>query len=224
LAHSVRTGQNAAVHALGIDAWEYRRRHPDESHAFDAAMRTFSSGDTAGLLAAYDFGRHRIIADVGGGTGAALTSILQAVPAARGILFDQPHVVASAVRLLEEAGVGDRVEVVSGSFFESVPSRADAYVLRRILHDWANEEATDILRCIRRSMDADARLLIVDAVVGPPNEDPLVKFLDLMMLVSEGGRERAQPEWEVLLAAGGFRFQGATRATANSYVIEAIPE
>ena len=223
LPESVRTGENAAVRALGMDVWEWRRRHPDDSEVFDAAMRTFSSADAAGVLAAYDFGRHRVIADIGGGTGAMLTSILRKFPDARGILFDQPQVASGAQAVLAEAGVADRVVIAGGSFFESVPAGADVYVLRRILHDWMDDEAGAILRSVRRSMSADARLLVVDAVVGPPNEDPLVKFLDLMMLVSAGGRERTEAEWQALLAASGFRFESATRATANSHVIEATP-
>jgi hypothetical protein len=224
LLHSVRTGENAAQHALGMDVWEYRRRHPDDGAIFDAAMRTSSSADSAGLLAAYDFSRHSMVADIAGGTGALLAAILTASPGTRGILFDQPHVVANAGSVLEQAGVADRVQVVPGSFFESVPSEADAYILRRILHDWMDPEAAAILTCIRRSMGPDARLLIIDAVVGPPNADPLTKFLDLMMLVSAGGRERTEDEWRRLFAATGFGFEGATPATPSSHIIEASPE
>ncbi len=224
LMHSVRTGENAARHILGTDVWEYRRRHPDDSDVFDAAMRTLSSADTTALIAAYDFGRHSIIADIGGGTGAVLASIMHAFPRASGILFDQPHVVANAPTLLLQAGVSDRVTLEGGSFFEAVPTGADAYLLRRVLHDWMDEEATEILRCVRRAMNGEARLLIVDAVVGPPNEDAQTKFADLLMLVSVDGRERTEREWRTLLTAGGFRFDRATRVTARSHVIEGLPE
>jgi hypothetical protein len=223
LRHSVRTGEDAARHALGTDVWEYRRRNPDDSRVFDAAMRTLSSAESPALMAAYDFGRHQVIADIGGGTGSLLASILQAFPSVSGILFDQPQVVASAVPLLREAGVSDRVTAVGGSFFEAVPTGADVYLLRRILHDWMDEEAKEILRCVRKAVNGDARLLVADAVVGPPNEDPAAKFTDLLMLVSVGGRERTEPEWRALLSAGGFRFERATRVTAISHIIEAIP-
>lgn len=224
LLHSIRTGENAAAHALGMDVWEYRRRHPGDSGVFDAAMRTFSSADAPALLAAHDFTRHRVIADIGGGVGALLAAILPELPHARGILFDQPQVVADAGPVLNESGVADRVEVVAGSFFESVPSGADAYVLRRVLHDWTDDDATEILRCLRRSIGSGARLLIVDAVVGPPNEDPLAAFLDLGMLVSEGGRERTEAEWVALLDAGHFRVESLTRATPTSHVIVAVAD
>lgn len=221
--HSVRTGGNGAVHALGMDVWEYRRRHPEYSEVFDAAMRTFTRGDEAGVLAAHDFGRYGVVADIGGGTGAQLAAVLVAHPAARGVLFEQEHVLPGADAVLSEAGVADRVTCVPGDFFDAVPGGADAYLLVRILHDWVDADAVRILRRVREAMTPDARLLIIDAVVGPPNEDAAVKFLDLMMLISAGGRERTEPEWRALLAEGGMCFVGATRASPNRHVIEAAP-
>ena len=223
LLHSVQTGENAAVHVLGMDIWEYRREHPDHGQIFDAAMRTLSGITTPDVLSAYDFGRHRVVADIGGGTGTMLASILASNPGVRGILFDQAHVVAHAGPVLEAAGVANRVEVVPGDFFEAVPRGADLYLLRRILHDWPDDRSTQILRRVHQAMTPEARLVIVDAVIGPPNHDPLAKFLDLMMLVSAGGHERTEPEWITLLATADFRFERATPATSNSHVIEATP-
>jgi hypothetical protein len=221
LDHSVRTGGNAAVRALGTDVWEHRRHHPDDNDVFDATMRTLSRATTGAILAAHDFGRHRVIADIGGGTGALLAAVLAAHPATTGILYDQPQVVANAGPVV--GGLGDRVQVVAGDFFESVPHGADAYLLRRILHDWTDEDATAILRRVREAMEPDSLLLVVEAIVGPPNEDPRTKFLDLMMLVSAGGRERTEAEWTALLAAAGFGWERSTQATADSHVIEAVP-
>lgn len=222
LAHSVATGENAAEHALGMDVWEHRRRNPEDGEVFDAAMRTFSRGNNAAVLAVHDFGRYKVVADIAGGTGAVLAAVLAAHPQARGILFDQAQVVDAAGPVLRDAGVADRVDVVAGDFFATVPEGADAYLLVRILHDWTDADALRILRTVRAAMTPDARLLVLDAVVGPPNEDPLVKFLDLMMLVSAGGRERTETEWRDLLAAGGLELVDATRATANLHVIEAV--
>jgi O-methyltransferase domain len=221
LPHSVRTGGNAAVNALGCDVWEYRRRHPAHGEVFDATMRSFSRADGPAVLAAHDFGRYGVVADIGGGTGAVLAAVLAAHPSVRGILFDQPHVVAGADPLLRAAGVADRVSVVAGDFFVGLPTGADAYLLARILHDWVDEDALRILRAVRAAMDGDARVLLVEAVVGPPNDDPQTKFLDLLMLVSAGGRERTEDEWRALLAAADLKLLAATRATANKYVIEA---
>jgi len=223
LLHSVRTGETASRAALGTDVWTYRERHPEENEIFNGAMAALSRAGAAQETAAYDFARHRIIADIAGGTGAFLAAILRTRPDSRGILFDQPHVVADAGPILDRAGVADRVRIESGSFFERVPPGADAYVMRRILHDWQDAEALAILRCCRTAMGPDARLLLIESVVGPPNEDPQAKFLDLVMLVSAGGRERTEPEWRALLAEGGFHLCKVHPAGPTAAVIEASP-
>jgi hypothetical protein len=53
-------------------------------------------------------------------------------------------------------------------------------------------------------MNRDSQLLILDAVLAPPNEWDTFKALDLHMLVHLGGRERTGPEWANLLAASGL--------------------
>src|SRR5215468_10557304 len=183
LSHSVRTGENAARHVLGVDVWTYRQERPEENVIFNDAMLAASLSSAPSEARAYDFARCRMIADIGGGTGALLTVILRMYPNARGILFDQPHVVADARPVLDAAGLTDRVTIEDGSFFERVPAGADAYVMRRILHDWMDEEATAILRSCRAAMTPGARLVLFERVVGPPNEDPASKFVDLLMLV-----------------------------------------
>src|SRR5437762_2592952 len=82
--------------ALATDVWTYRERHPEENEIFNAAMAALSRAGAGPELVAYDFGRHRIIADIAGGTGVLLSAILRKHPESRGILFDQPHVVAAA--------------------------------------------------------------------------------------------------------------------------------
>jgi hypothetical protein len=222
LGYSVRTGQNAAMHALGMDVWEHRRQHPDASVVFDAAMRTMAESYAAGILGAYDFGRHQLIADIGGGTGTLLAAILRAHPAVRGILAEQAHVLVNAPPVLEAAYVADRVTLVECDFFTAVPRGADAYLLLRVLHDWSDEDAVRILIRIREAMEPPARLLIVDGVVGPPNGDPLTKFLDVLMLVSAGGRERTAAEWKSMLADAGFRVEEIVSAGPGRSVIDAV--
>lgn len=222
LLHSVRTGETAAHHALGVDVWEYRRRHPEHGEIFDATMRTFSRADSARLVAAHDFGRYGCVADVGGGTGAVLAAVLAAHPAVRGVLADQEHVVAGAPAVLREAGVSDRVTIATADFFHRVPRGADAYLLVRILHDWPDDDAVRILRTVRAALGPHGRVLVVDAVVGPPGEDPLTKFLDLVMLVSAGGRERTGPEWQDLFARAGLGLLGTTPVSPTRHLLEAV--
>src|SRR4051794_15472925 len=158
---SVRTGENAFRLVYGIGPWEYRASRPEEDAIFNAAMAAHTRVVTAALLDAYDFGRFATIVDVGGGNGQLLRALLGAHPGLRAILFDQPQVVAGV-------DLGDRGTVVGGSFFEEVPTGGDAYLLKSILHDWDDDQAAAILRVVRRR---DATVLVVERVIGRPNED-----------------------------------------------------
>jgi O-methyltransferase domain len=118
-------------------------------------------------------------------------------PELRGIVLDLPETVR------DEAALGDRIQFVAGSFFESVPE-GDAYVLSGILHDWPDEDAARILRTIRGAAPQHARLLINESLIRPGNDPDGAKWLDLLMLVLAGGRERDEEQWRELLGSTGW--------------------
>lgn len=204
LLHTVRTGENAFQSVHGSDVWEYRAQHPEEGAAFDRAMTDTSRRANAHLLEAYDFDDFDLVVDVGGGHGALLAAVLSGHPRLRGVVFDQPHVIAGAADVLEAAGVADRCEVAGGSFFEAVPSGGDAYLLKAILHDWEDDDAVRILRSCRAAVVEAGAVLVVERELGGPNKSPDAKLSDLNMMVGPGGRERARDEFADLLSAGGF--------------------
>jgi hypothetical protein len=221
LLHSVRTGENAfrSVHGQGV--WEYRVDHPEESTVFDAAMTSQSRFVAQAVLDVYDFGRFTKVVDVGGGRGAFIAATLRRWPELRGVVFDQPHVVAGAAELLREAGVEDRCEVVPGSFFDAVCSGGDAYVLKNVIHDWPDEQALAVLRTCRPAVGESAVLLLVERVIPGANEGPDAAFSDINMLVSPGGQERTEAQYAALLSAAGFRLRTVVPTASDVSVIEA---
>ena len=221
LANAVREGQNSFRMVHGTDIWEWRAEHADGSAIFDEAMRSMTIGANASILDAYDFGQFGTIVDVAGGNGTLIAALLAAHPASRGILFDQEHVVSGAEPILRAAGVLERCEIVAGSFFESVPEGADAYVLKWIIHDWEDEESVAILRTCRAAMGTDAVVLLIERDLGQPNEDPVAKLADLNMLVMPGGRERTLDEYAALFGAADLRLVAAHPTTSGYLVIEA---
>ena len=223
LLHSVRTGEQAYVHVHGTDPWTHRGRDPEESALFDRVMIELTRGINRAVLDAYDFGRFATVADVGGGRGALLVALLREHGSMQGVLFDQPHVIATAEEGLREAGVADRCRIVGGNFFEEVPPGADAYVLKSVIHDWDDEEAVAILRACRRAVPADGVLVLVERVVAPGDADWETAESDLNMLVATGGLERTLAEYGALLGAAGFELVGASPTGAGFSVIEARP-
>jgi len=190
------TGGPSFMRALGTDFWSWLAAHPDERAAFDRSMQQ-GMEPRVERLAALDWREGETVVDVGGGNGSTLALLLRLRPELRGIVFDLPETVR------DEEALGERIEFVEGSFFERVPE-GDAYILSGILHDWNDEQAAAILRTIHTAAPPDARLLIVDGVVESGNEPDGTKWLDLLMLALLDGRERDEPQWRELLAAGGF--------------------
>jgi hypothetical protein len=223
LLHSVKTGENAFRALHGVDTWTYRECHPEQNAIFNAAMTANSRRVDGAIVAACDFSRCARVADIGGGQGSLLAAILAANPETRGVLFDLPHVVAAATPVLEAAGVRARCEVVGGSMLESVPEGCVAYVMKFILHDWDDAHCIRILGNCRRAMQPDARLLVAERIVGPPNEGLAVKLSDLNMLVGPGGRERTREEFAALFEAGGFRLADVLSTSADMSVIVGQP-
>ncbi len=149
--------------------------------------------DTANaVVAAYDFSRFRCVVDVAGGQGVFLSSILRANPTVQGILFDQVQVVQSAAGVLQMDGVFERCEFIGGSFFESVPTGGDAYLLSRIIHDWEDGQAVKILKGCRRAMQIGHTLLIVERVLDPMQPKLGDALMDIQMMVMNGGHERTR--------------------------------
>jgi hypothetical protein len=223
LLHSVRTGETAFDHVLGMPLFEYLSTNAGASATFNEAMASSTELAARAVTEAYDLSQAGTIVDVGGGTGAFLAGIPTANPRARGILFDRPGVVAGASGILGSAGVADRCAVVAGDFFETVPSGGGAYILSWIIHDWDDDRAITILENCRRAMADDARLLIIEQVVPPGNEPSLSKLYDLQMLTLAGGRERSADEYRALLAAADLELARIIQTSAPRSVIEALP-
>lgn len=220
LLRSVATGENAFRHVHGTDAWSFRAHHPDEQAIFNRAMTSLSQEAATALLGAIDFGKFQSVADIGGGHGALLCAILAAHPSLVSTLYDQPSVAAAAEATVMRFGVSDRCKCVGGDFFESVPTGADAYILRAILHDWEDSDCIRILRSIRCAMNPDSRVLILEYLLGPPNAGAAAKFSDLNMLIGPGGRERTLGEFEALLQCAGMRLEKAL-PIGQQHVIQA---
>lgn len=206
----------------GVNVWDYRARRPDEAAVFNRAMAAMTDEIADAVLSACDFSRYVSLVDVGGGEGAFIARILAAHPALKGILFDQPAVVAHAHDRLDEAGVSDRCQVVGGNFFEAVPEAGDAYLLKWILHDWDDQDAIAILRSCRRAIRPGGTLLVVEHLIGPNNAGREGKFMDLNMMVITGGVERTREEFEAVFDAAGFQLMHVIGTAAAVSVIEAV--
>jgi hypothetical protein len=221
--YSVRTGKAAWKRVHGQEAFPYIfETNRELGDIFNRAMTSFSGTTIPAIIEAYDFSGVGVLADVAGGYGHLLAGVLNRYPQMKGVLFDVPYVLEGAPDLLEKKGVVDRVELVRGDFFESIPVTADVYMLKHIIHDWYDEQNIIIMKNIRASMPDDSKILILEMVIPEGNEPHFGKILDLEMLVSPGGIERTETEFRELLADSGFRLNRILPTKSMVSIVEAV--
>ena len=214
---SLKTGEIAFDAAAGMSIWEYYAQHPEDGFAFSQSMSNVGNPAGQAIVTNYDFSQFQTIVDVGGAQGSLLVEILQAHPTLKGILFDLPEVIAN-VRL-----DGMNIQPIAGDFFKSVPSGGDAYLLRIIIHDWNDEKASMILRNCHRAMPDDGKLLLFEGILPPRNEPSPLKFVDLLMLLMTGGRERTEEEYRASLRSSGFELTRVIPTPSMFFsIIEAV--
>jgi O-methyltransferase domain/Dimerisation domain len=221
LLYSVQTGKSGFEHSLGMPVFDWMAKHPQEAALFSETMVGFHGAEPPAVAAAYDFSPFKTIVDVGGATGNLLTTILAKFPQSSGIHYDLPHVVQAAPALIQSRNLTERVTIASGSFFESVPSAADAYLLSHVIHDWNDDQCLTILANCRRAMPPTAKLLIIEMVLPTDNSPHPGKMLDIMMLVGPGGQERTEPQYADLLAKAGFKLTKIIPTQSAVSIVEA---
>jgi hypothetical protein len=180
-------------------------------------MTAKAHGHIAGILAAYDFGQFKTIADIGGGAGHLLKAVLDAAPQAQGVLFDLPHVVEKAVPL-----ASPRLTLRGGDFFKDALPAADGYLIMEVIHDWPDSESIAILSAVRRAALKGAKVLMIEQVIPDAPGPDWTKALDVLMLTLLGGKQRTIDEYRALLGKAGFRLQREIGTTGIS-ILEATP-
>jgi hypothetical protein len=223
LLHGVKTGEIPFLKAHGVPAFEYLEKHTENLMVFVETMTSVSSMENPAIAAAYNFPGIRTLVDVGGGNGSLLATILEANPKLKGVLFDLPSVIARARqdRHVTAKGIAERRTLESGDFFEAVPKGGDAYLMKRTLHDWDDEQCTKILANCRAAMSEKGRVLVVDAVIAPGNDPDRGKLLDMQMLII-GGRERTKPEFVTVFRNAGLKLTRVVPTKCPLSIVEGV--
>ena len=214
LAYSVRTETPAFDNVFGKRRFDWLAEHPEQAALFQRAMVALGQGSNEAVAETFDFRPFSRVVDVGGGHGQLLSAILARNPHLSGVLFDLPSGIAAA-----RAGVGGdlpRTELVAGDFFEAVPPNSDVYILKKVIHDWEDDRAGQILRNCRKAMLPKAKVLVAETIVPPGNEPHQIKMIDVTMLAVTGGLERSEDQYASLFADAGLRLEQVISIAARS--------
>lgn len=223
LPEAVKAGTTQVESALGGHVFSYFEQHPDEAAAFMTGLSGMTAVAGAEAARVIDTKGVSLAVDVGGATGTLLHDLMSVNPDLQGIVLDVPEVVPQAEEAARRLGLHDRITSVGGDFMEEVPSGADMYLLRYVLHDWDDETAKQILQNCRKAMASGARLFVLEMVLGTVGQEAeVVPSQDLNMLAVAHGRERTVAEFDELLDAAGLQRVAVYETNSPMAVIEAV--
>ena len=219
LEDTVRAGTTVFNDIFGAPLFDVLHRDPERAELFHVGIADLSNIEHDSIADAYDFPETGRIVDVGGGPGGFLQAVLTRNPGLFGVLYEQREVLAQH-RM--SARLDGRWEPVEGDFFASAPGSGDIYVLKRVLHDWDDENSLRILRACRAAMPDDAKVLVIDAVIPPGNDPHPSKLYDIAMMTIFDGKERTEDEFNELLAAAGLKASRIIPTPGTLSIIEAV--
>ncbi|MFC4587691.1 methyltransferase [Sphaerisporangium corydalis] len=222
LLHTVRTGRPAWESVFGAPFWRHLAANPRLGASFDAMMASGADA-LADAVSGVDWSGVRHVVDVGGGVGAFLAEVLGAGPGVRGTLVDLPETVEGGRRYLAGRGLEGRCAFSGQSFFDPLPVGGDVYVLRRVVHDWGDEEASLVLRRCAEAAGRRGRVVVIETHGGFGDDRAMFAEMDLRMLVLSGGRERSVEDYVALAEGAGLGLAGVRDTPLGHVVLDCVP-
>lgn len=214
LDHSIKTGESAfEKNHEGKTFWQALGNNPESGQRFFAGMGNYSQPENDVFADMIDCRKFKTAVDVGAGKGGLIKALLARNQHLQGTLFDLDHVA-------QQAEQAPRLDIQAGDFFKSVPAGADAYILKRVLLDWDDSKATEIMRTIRTAMRPDSKLFIIDGIITGHNQRDLAKDFDILMLGLFAGKHRTHHDFNQMFEKVGLEISSIKPTPFGVSIIE----
>ncbi|GIZ43637.1 hypothetical protein CKM354_000685400 [Cercospora kikuchii] len=222
------------VPAYKGDRWSWMRSRPEHQRKFNqflAAVRKDSVAwtDLHGVetvVEGWD-GESVVLVDIGGGNGKDVGNFAKAIekkwPTAKVVLQERKEVIDTLRESAEQ--LHSQIELMPHNFFNPNPVQgAKVYFMHAIIHDWAENNAREILARVREAMKPGySRLLLFDRVVPEraTDWDARTAALDINMMCNYASLERTEVQWRALVESAGLKYLGYRKVPGPSSFIEA---
>ena len=221
-AESIRTGLPQAkldYSAMSKDELEefFRGEHPD----------CLAYGRE--LVTRFDLSSCRTLLDVGGGSAGLSIAVTEACPHIQATVIELPTVTPITHRFIEEAGAGDRVQVIAADVLrDSLPGSYDVAVLSALIQILSPDDARIALKNVSRVVNPGGAIYIRGSgIIDNSRTSPPEKVgLNLVFInVYEEGQAYTEQEHRDWLAEAGFvSFERISLPEGNSIITARKPK
>ncbi|WP_290062363.1 methyltransferase [Amycolatopsis solani] len=221
---ATRAGRGGFDERYGADFFTHlHRTWPESATVFDRAQTELSRLAADAVADALDLRGVGTLADVAGGRGYTLATLLERNPQLHGTLLDLPPVVAEADGRLRDGGpLASRARLVGGDCLEEIPVEADVYLFKNIL-EWADEKSVAAVRNAARAGRGDSRFLVITNLIDGSPEIRFTTGTDLLFLLNSDGRKHTKETITKVVRDAGLRVVGMRPVNSYLHLLEAAP-
>ncbi|QEU89977.1 methyltransferase [Streptomyces kanamyceticus] len=222
LEKAVRTGKGHFEEEYGADFFTHLHREwPESTEVFNKSQTELSRLASDAVAERLDLDGVRTLADIGGGRGFTLATLLERNPALEGVLVDLPAAVAAPdPRLRPDGTLASRARVMAGDCLKEVPVEADVYLFKSIL-EWGDDQTVTALRNAARAGRPDSRIVLITNLVDDSPEIRYATGIDLLFLLNTNGKRHTKKGVTALIERAGLRVEGVGPINSHLHALEA---
>ena len=195
LQYTLQTGKSAFEHIFHSSFFDFIKNKPDKLQNYQLAMQEYARDDYRNITDIIDFSEFDTIADIGGGLGTLISIIASKFPQKNCILTDFPEVTAMIKQKPQN------LTILNDDLFKDFSFKADAIILSRILHDWDDEKAKNILKNCYNALKPNGKLFVIEIMQDEINAN----LLTLNMMIMTESFERTFEHYNFLLKNTNFK-------------------
>lgn len=205
---ALKTGKPQNETRDGKDFFDALYSDPQRRELFLKSMIGLSLGSSLALVQTFDFKKHQVFCDLGGGPGTLCALAARFFPHLKIINFDLPLSESVCKEYLSQQRLENQVQFIPGDCLKDPFPPADLYAMGHLLHGWGDgKETHEVLSKCYHSLPVGGKLIVIESFIDDErykNTFGLLMSLD-MMIETPAGRNFTAPELQGWMQKAGFK-------------------
>lgn len=189
----------------GGDIFKSHEEQLELLHRFTHGMHSISQASSLVWPTLMDFSRHRMMLDIGGGSGAHSIGATLKLSELQAIILDFPQVCKIAQDYIAQYGVQDRIKTFEANIWNDHWPSADLHFFSNIFHDWLQEKCNFLINKSFMNLEPGGRIIIHEMLY---NDDKTGSFapaaFSMVMMGWTEGKQYSGLELSEMLRNAGF--------------------
>lgn len=182
-------------------------KSPEKLREFVNAMGGIQLGNFMAFAQKFDFSAYKTLADIGGAGAILSIMVAKHQPHMQCQSFDLPPVEPIAKGNIAQFELQERIQAVSGNFFEDALPNADILTMGNILHDWDEKKKVELMKKVYDSLPENGAFVAIENVIDEERKhNAFGLMMSLNMLIETGhGFDYTYSDFNKWASAVGFR-------------------